>query len=171
MPFKGMPNLMRLMKSTQTGRSFSPNSSTVPVRELHLRPHALHLKRWRPDALAPGLPYPGIRSWGTADAGDTGPPPHRTSRIRSDRGIRAPKRRRQAPRNRRAKATRRARDTGSLASWMIIPSAQAPTRQDHRQTKNQVGVRAHSLLAETIIAASGRHHRRSVLESARLLNC
>lgn len=34
-----------------------------------------------------------------------------------------------------------------------------------------LSARAHSLLAETGIATSGRHHRRSVLESTRLLNC
>lgn len=34
-----------------------------------------------------------------------------------------------------------------------------------------LNARAHSLLDETIIAASGRCHRRSVLESTRLLNC
>lgn len=34
-----------------------------------------------------------------------------------------------------------------------------------------LSARAHSLLAETGIATSGRHHRRSVLESIRLLNC
>ncbi len=34
-----------------------------------------------------------------------------------------------------------------------------------------LSARTHSLLAETSIATSGRHHRRSVLESTRLLNC
>ena len=34
-----------------------------------------------------------------------------------------------------------------------------------------LSARAHSLLAETGIATSGRHHRRSVLESTRLFNC
>jgi hypothetical protein len=34
-----------------------------------------------------------------------------------------------------------------------------------------LSARAHSLLAEAGIATSGRHHRRSVLESTRLLNC
>lgn len=96
---------------------------------------------------------------------DPGPP-----RIRSDCGIRAPQRRRQAARNRWAKATRRTRDAGPFASWTIVPSAQAPTRQNRRQTKSQVGARVHSLLAETIIAASGRYHRRSVLGSIRFLN-
>ena len=67
--------------------------------------------------------------------------------------------------------TRRARDTCSLASWMITPTTQAPTRQDRRQTKNQVGAREHSLLAETIMAAGERYHRRSAQESTRLLNC
>lgn len=80
-------------------------------------------------------------------------------------------RRRRAPRNRRAKATRRARDAGSLAPWTIFLSVRAPTRQNRRQAKNQVGARAHSLLAETVMAASGGCHRRSVLESIRLLNC
>ena len=61
-------------------------------------------------------------------------------------------------------------ETGSLAPWMVVLSAQAPTRQYRRQTKNQVGAWAHSLLAEAIMAASGRYHRRSVLESTRLLN-
>lgn len=82
-------------------------------------------------------PHPGIRGRGAADAGDTGPPPRRASRIRSDRGIRAPRRRRQAPRNRRAKATGRARDAGPPASWTTILSAQAPTRQDRRQKQRR----------------------------------
>lgn len=62
MPSKGMPNLMGLMKLNQAGRSFLLNSSTVPMRELHPRPHAPHLKRWSPDAMAPASSYPEIRA-------------------------------------------------------------------------------------------------------------
>lgn len=129
--------------------SFASKGHACGPRRIHGKARAVDASPAGPDAAARG---------GAALAAAGGPE-------------RATRRCRQAPRNRRARATRRARDAGSLASWMVILSAQAPTRQDRRQTKNQVGARAHSLLAETIIAASGRYHRRSVLESTRLLTC
>ena len=68
-----------------------PEREVPPFGRRGARGAGARMRRPRPS------PYPGIRGRGTEDAGDAGPPPRRTPRIRSGRGVRAPRRRRQAP--------------------------------------------------------------------------